>query len=547
LSKKRKVLVLVSLALALLLMGAAASQSIRLEINGKEVKSDVAPVIVDGRTLVPVRVVSETLGAKVAWDATTRTVKITSSRNDRLSTRGAILEAVTSAMTPRSIVDLWAEGVFTCDASLQWAALSPDLRASSKTAFDSVNWVTGYPGGWADSYEVAEDVSENAIDRRYSVKFKGTVNGVAVTEEMKVTASQKRGVDSSIRWVLSSVAFQGSGTVPVIFRQVKTATSGVRLHDEDWFSAKWDTGAGAIRIDASMVGRISTTGVPVIWDGGTRINLVPDTLGSSVNVEDAQASFVLNKLSAPDDPAKGTAGWVIEEGKRIPAVVYGNDLLRIYSSKIVKKVPLEVIKEATKSVLKPVGIAGTYDDPRVYYEVNISDPAPGRRALFECSVTSRGLVWRDVCDDLVVNESGSGTNMTIVKDRLYIGTQDGKVKYVELSSGKLTEWTEANQMLEVFRRNYANRMTVTTAPSITGYGDVVLVTWVPNVLKTVSDAKGTRDEVSSAIYMLATAGDSVLGEARVIDNNITVLKNGIVTGTALLPGAGETLPLMPME
>ncbi|MGB9855565.1 MAG: DctP family TRAP transporter solute-binding subunit [Caldisericum exile] len=40
---------------------------------------DVPPKIVSGRTLVPVRFVTETLGAKVGWDANTRTVTITAS------------------------------------------------------------------------------------------------------------------------------------------------------------------------------------------------------------------------------------------------------------------------------------------------------------------------------------------------------------------------------------------------------------------------------------------------------------------------------------
>ncbi|MCX6063923.1 MAG: stalk domain-containing protein, partial [Caldiserica bacterium] len=38
---------------------------------------DVAPSIVSGRTLVPIRFISEQLGAEVAWDAITRTVTIT--------------------------------------------------------------------------------------------------------------------------------------------------------------------------------------------------------------------------------------------------------------------------------------------------------------------------------------------------------------------------------------------------------------------------------------------------------------------------------------
>lgn len=47
-------------------------------INGSQVYIDQPPIIVNNRTLVPVRVVSEALGATVVWDNTDRTVTITS-------------------------------------------------------------------------------------------------------------------------------------------------------------------------------------------------------------------------------------------------------------------------------------------------------------------------------------------------------------------------------------------------------------------------------------------------------------------------------------
>jgi len=37
---------------------------------------DVAPTVIDGRTLVPVRFVSEAFGTEVEWDANTRIVSI---------------------------------------------------------------------------------------------------------------------------------------------------------------------------------------------------------------------------------------------------------------------------------------------------------------------------------------------------------------------------------------------------------------------------------------------------------------------------------------
>ncbi len=47
------------------------------KINGKEYELDVAATIIDGRTLAPVRFIAESVGAKVDWDGSTRTVMIT--------------------------------------------------------------------------------------------------------------------------------------------------------------------------------------------------------------------------------------------------------------------------------------------------------------------------------------------------------------------------------------------------------------------------------------------------------------------------------------
>jgi len=46
-------------------------------VNGKAITLDVAPAITAGRTFVPLRVISETLGAAVEWNAAQRSIAIT--------------------------------------------------------------------------------------------------------------------------------------------------------------------------------------------------------------------------------------------------------------------------------------------------------------------------------------------------------------------------------------------------------------------------------------------------------------------------------------
>lgn len=57
-------------------MVALQIENSRAVVNGEWRTFDTEPVIVNGRTMVPLRFISETLGAKVEWDGTTRTVNI---------------------------------------------------------------------------------------------------------------------------------------------------------------------------------------------------------------------------------------------------------------------------------------------------------------------------------------------------------------------------------------------------------------------------------------------------------------------------------------
>ena len=61
--------------------------NIKIIVNGQQVEmddDDVEPFIYEGRTMVPVRFVSEALGADVNWDNKTKTVIINSKNNIKL-------------------------------------------------------------------------------------------------------------------------------------------------------------------------------------------------------------------------------------------------------------------------------------------------------------------------------------------------------------------------------------------------------------------------------------------------------------------------------
>lgn len=79
--KRFSVGLFVSLLIGLLMTTttiAFADTPIKLIVNGKEIYSDVPPQIIDGRIMVPVRFVAESLGAGVIWDRDLNSVNIDS-------------------------------------------------------------------------------------------------------------------------------------------------------------------------------------------------------------------------------------------------------------------------------------------------------------------------------------------------------------------------------------------------------------------------------------------------------------------------------------
>lgn len=75
---------------ALLTMSLAAAPAfasdIKLEINGSIVQPTVAPVIENGTTLVPLRIVSQNLGSQVDWNGAERSITITKDGKEILLT-----------------------------------------------------------------------------------------------------------------------------------------------------------------------------------------------------------------------------------------------------------------------------------------------------------------------------------------------------------------------------------------------------------------------------------------------------------------------------
>lgn len=82
---------------------------VKVKVNDKPIIFDVAPIISEGRTLVPLRYIFEALGAEVKWDAATRTVTGSKGSNKivlRIDSKEAVVNGETRELdVPATIVN----------------------------------------------------------------------------------------------------------------------------------------------------------------------------------------------------------------------------------------------------------------------------------------------------------------------------------------------------------------------------------------------------------------------------------------------------------
>lgn len=80
--KKKLTAVMLIIAMAVQLAVTAADDTIKVIFKGEQIVFDVPPVIENDRTLVPMRAIFEKLGYNVEWDGETRSIKATSSTDE---------------------------------------------------------------------------------------------------------------------------------------------------------------------------------------------------------------------------------------------------------------------------------------------------------------------------------------------------------------------------------------------------------------------------------------------------------------------------------
>lgn len=69
-------------------------------LNGTEKALDVAPVVINGRTMLPIRFIAENFGCKVDWNGTDSTIRINYNNNDANPVRPSIKVGTNATLKP---------------------------------------------------------------------------------------------------------------------------------------------------------------------------------------------------------------------------------------------------------------------------------------------------------------------------------------------------------------------------------------------------------------------------------------------------------------
>lgn len=187
-----------------------AADPIRLFVNGREIVPDVAPRLIDGRTMVPVRALAEALGARVTWDGATSTVSVTLPELAELQHQKEVteqaLEKVVAPRTPEEAASLWAEGVKQRNGVLQYVVMSTTLREQYRPVFEGYNWVTGVSSPWVESYRVEKTSESPDGVYTFNVTFAmKTSTGWAGPDITRVEVAKQPDKDGKEEWCVTGL------------------------------------------------------------------------------------------------------------------------------------------------------------------------------------------------------------------------------------------------------------------------------------------------------------------------------------------------------
>ena len=148
-----RILVLILLSLSVVISAVCfASDEIKVAIDGEYVEFDVPPQLINDRTMVPLRAIFEALGAEVDWENDTQTVTAAKDGVTIISTIGStkmyiddmemIMDVAPVLIEGRTLVPVrFVAEAFECDVF--WSDIDNTVYIKTENAIDDENFDVG--------------------------------------------------------------------------------------------------------------------------------------------------------------------------------------------------------------------------------------------------------------------------------------------------------------------------------------------------------------------------------------------------------------------
>ncbi|WP_248928437.1 copper amine oxidase N-terminal domain-containing protein [Paenibacillus hamazuiensis] len=149
----------------------AADKAVKVYVNNWLLQSAVPPSIVDGKVMVPLREVAESLGATVKWNNDSQSVEVEMPQARSLQMQVQLLENAVAPKSPEEAVETWARAVQTRNGALQYAVMAPRLKELERKSFEAFHWVSGVSSPWVEKYKIEPIRTEEDGSRTFGVRF----------------------------------------------------------------------------------------------------------------------------------------------------------------------------------------------------------------------------------------------------------------------------------------------------------------------------------------------------------------------------------------
>lgn len=297
----RKVLIIA--VLLCLFISLPVYASIQVVVDGQALQFDVPPVVENGRVLVPLRFVSEALGATVDWNEATQTATITSENGTSV--------AATVALEPSTIFNLVSPAVFGLEI------------------FDEYGNLLGKGSGFILSQDGKAVTNYHVIKEAYAAKaklFDGRSVGIT-----KVLYTDKDRDMAIMKLNGSSFPFVKLGNSDEIITGQRVLTIGNPLGLENTISD------GIISSKKRMVGNYPyiqlTAPISKGSSGGVLLNYKAEAIGVTtlyyLDGQNLNFAIPINDVVAKLN-STGSSIQLHEYQKIVKNILFENELLRFY-------------------------------------------------------------------------------------------------------------------------------------------------------------------------------------------------------------------------